>query len=335
MRGALPRNEVTKSWIYDNSASFAHKIELIYRFSRKIKLETGRPPMNTPAKANWFLTHWRGEASLGISYWLNGMLLGYLLPALVAIGYSLLNPLRHHFRADAIVVLILTALQLGLWVWVVVGITRSANRHTARGGRLLWANVARVLMCVSVIGMAIRLETRLIPETRELASLAAGRDPLDTVTVETSPDGRTINLDGTIGLGSAEKLRQIMDVSPTASTLMLNSDGGREMEAEEMALLVQRKHLNTAVQDQCLSSCTIVFMAGNKREVDEGANLGFHQVTADGLTANAKRIMLQKMVEYYRSLGLREWFIDRIIATPPESMWYPTEDELKQAGVLN
>jgi hypothetical protein len=45
--------------------------------------------------------------------------------------------------------------------------------------------------------------------------------------------------------------------------------------------------------------------------------------------------MLQKMVEYYRSLGLREWFIDRIIATPPESMWYPTEDELKQAGVLN
>jgi hypothetical protein len=304
---------------------------LIYGSDNKDRKST----INIVAKPNWFLMHWRGEASLGISYWLNGMLLGYFLPALVAIGYSLLNPRRHHFRADAIVVLTLTALQLGLWVWVIVGITRSANRHTARGGKLVWANVARVLICVSVIGMAIKLQSRLIPETRELVSFAAGRDPLDTVTVETSPDAQTINLDGTIGLGSAEKLRKIIDVSPSASTLMLSSDGGREVEAQEIALLVQRKHLNTTVQDRCLSSCTIVFMAGNKREVDEGADLGFHQVTADGLTADEKKIMLQQMVEYYRSLGLREWFIDRIVATPPESMWYPTQDELKEGGVLN
>ena len=65
------------------------------------------------------------------------MLLGYLLPAVLVIGYSLLNPLRHHLRSDAAVILILTAVQLGLWVWVIVGITRSANRHTARGGKLL------------------------------------------------------------------------------------------------------------------------------------------------------------------------------------------------------
>ena len=34
----------------------------------------------------------------------------------------------------------------------------------------------------------------------------------------------------------------------------------------------------------------------------------------------------------YRALGPREWFNDRIVATPPESMGYPTQDELKQAG---
>ena len=67
-------------------------------------------------KLNWFVAHWRGEASLGIACWLNGLLLGYLLPALVAIGYSLVNPLRHHLRADAAVVLIITALQLAFWV---------------------------------------------------------------------------------------------------------------------------------------------------------------------------------------------------------------------------
>jgi hypothetical protein len=68
-------------------------------------------------RSSWFLSHWRGETSLGISYWLNGILRGSGLPTLVLIGYSLLNPLRHHIRADAFVTLVLIALQLSLWVW--------------------------------------------------------------------------------------------------------------------------------------------------------------------------------------------------------------------------
>ena len=266
---------------------------------------------------------------------MNGILLGYLLPALLLIGYSLVNPLRHHLRANAFVALILTALQLGCWLWVVVGIFRSANRHTERGGKLLWANAARVVMCISVIGMAVRVESRVIPEFRLMGSLAAGHDPLDTVSVETSPDGRTINLDGTIGLGSVDKLQKVIDDSPDATTLILNSDGGREAEAQELALRVRQRHLNTTVQEECLSACTFVFLAGAKRDVEDGADLGFHQPTADGLTADEKKIMVQQMVEYYRSLGLREWFIDHIVATPPEGMWYPTRDELKEAGVIN
>lgn len=304
-------------------------------FLETSKTETGRPPINTPAKTNWFLTHWRGDASLGISYWLNGVLLGTLLPALISIGYSLLNPLRHHLRADAIVVLILTAVQLGLWVWIIVGIIRSANRHTARGGKLFWANAARVMMCISVIGMLMRFDTRLVPELRLLVSFAAGHDPMDTVAVEASADGRVINLEGTIGLGSADKLQKILDASPDATTLVLSSDGGREAEALELALRVRNRHLNTTVQEECLSACTFVFLAGAKRVVEEDADLGFHQPTADNLNADEKKIMFQQMVESYRSLGLREWFIDRIVATPPESMWYPTIDELKQAGVIN
>lgn len=74
--------------------------------------------INSPAKPNWFQTHWRGEASLGISYWLNGMLLGSVLPGVIVLGYSVYHPLRHHLRIDALVTLILIALQLSLWVWL-------------------------------------------------------------------------------------------------------------------------------------------------------------------------------------------------------------------------
>jgi hypothetical protein len=262
-------------------------------------------------------------------------LLGSILPTVITIGYSEFRPLRHHLRAEAAVILLLTALPLCLWVWGIVGIIRSANRHTSRGGKLLWANVARVMVCISVIATGIQLQTHLLPESRLMASLAAGHDPLDMVTVEATPDGRTIMLDGTLGEGSIDKVQRVIDASPDATTLVLNSDGGRETAAEELALRVRQRHLNTLVQDHCLSACTFVFLAGIKREVADDADLGFHQGTADGLSAMQKSILIQRMVDLYRSQGVREWFIDRIVATPPASMWYPTKEELTRAGVIN
>jgi hypothetical protein len=252
--------------------------------------KTGRQSIDTRDKTNWFLTHWRGEASLGISYWLNGVLLANILPAIIIAGYVLLNPLRHYLRTDAVVVLILMALQLTLWVWTVVGVIRSANRHTARGGKLFWANTARVMMCISVIAMTVRLE---------------------------------------------RSLQVVIDASPNATTLVLNSDGGRETAAEELALRVRQRHLNTLVEDHCLSACTFLFLAGDKREVADDAELGFHQGTVQGASATVQAIFNNQMSEYYRSHGVRQWFIDRIVATPPASMWYPIRDELKEGGILN
>jgi hypothetical protein len=263
------------------------------------------------------------------------MLLGSVLPGVIVLGYSLFHPLRHHLRIDALVTLILITLQLSLWVWVIVGITRSANRHTTRGGKLFWANTARVLMCISVIATAVRLERSLIPNARLLASIAAGHDPMDTVSVEATPDGLTIILDGTLGEGSIDKVQKIIDASPNATTLVLNSDGGRETAAEELALRVRQRNLNTLVQEECLSACTFLFLAGNKREIADDAELGFHQAAAEGISEAGKMLVLAQIAEFYLSHGVRQSFIDHIIATPPESMWYPTLEELKEGGVLN
>jgi hypothetical protein len=82
-----------------------------------------------------------------------------------------------------------------------------------------------------------------------------------------------------------------------------------------------------------VSACTYIFLAGAKRELAEDAELGFHQASALGVVASDKKI-IQDMVEYYRSAGLRESFIDHIVATPPDDMWYPTRRELENAGVI-
>ena len=289
-----------------------------------------KPVSTTPS---WFLSHWRGEASLGISYWLNATLLGSLLPSLIFIGYSLINPLRHSLRANAWVVLILINLRLSLWIWTIVGVTRSANRHTSRGGKLFWANAARVMICIAVVATLVNLQKSFIPQMRLMAAIAAGHDPMGTVDVELAADGRTIMLNGTLGEGSVHKVQKMLDAAPGATTVVLNSNGGRGQIAEEIALRVRQRHLNTSVEDHCLSACTYLFLAGTRREVAEDADLGFHQPSAVGIAAGDK-VMIQDMVEYYRSVGLREWFIDRVVATPPDDMWYPTRRELEDAGVI-
>ncbi len=295
--------------------------------NNKREMDHGTP---TPS---WFLSHWRGETSLGISYWLNGILLGSLLPTLILIGYSRINPFRHSLRVNACVILILFTLCLCLWIWTNVGVIRSANRHTSRGGKLFWANVARVMICLAVVLTLVKLERSLIPQMRLLTAIARGHDPMDTVNVEVTPDGRTIMIEGMLGAGSVDKVQKIIDASPDATTLELNSDGGREQIAEELALRVRQRHLNTSVRDHCVSACTYIFLAGAKRELAEDAELGFHQASALGVVASDKKI-IQDMVEYYRSAGLRESFIDHIVATPPDDMWYPTRRELENAGVI-
>jgi hypothetical protein len=126
---------------------------------------------------NWFLSRWRGETSLGISYWLNGILLGTLLPALIVLGYSLINPFPHSLRVNALAILILITLRLCLWIWTGVGVIRSANRHTSRGGKLFWANAARVMICLAVVLALVKLESSLIPQMRLLAAIARRHDP--------------------------------------------------------------------------------------------------------------------------------------------------------------
>jgi hypothetical protein len=287
------------------------------------------------AHRNWFSNHWHGHTSLGIAYWINGLLLGNMLPALALVGFVAVNPFKHSLRANALVTLVLRVVQLAIWIWGITGILRSANRHTSVGGTLFWANAARLAICVGILVTAYRYEHSIIPGLRVTAAIAAGHDPMERAKVETINDGNAILLSGSIGEGSVQEVQSAIDASPRAITLILNSRGGRTAEAEEIALRVRQKHLDTQVQDRCLSACTYIFLAGLHRSAADTAALGFHQPSFPGLTTEGQKQIDQQMVEYYRSVGVRDWFIDRVMATPSKNMWFPTRRELENAGVLS
>jgi hypothetical protein len=231
---------------------------------------------STPASTNWFIRHWRGEITLGESYWLNGVLFANVLPRLFIFGYEAAQPFSQSLRAGSAAAAVLSALQIAIWIWATVGILRSANRHTSRGESLFWANAARVLVVIGIVASAVTLTNNIV-NISLMARIAAGHDPDGIASIESTHNGATLILRGRIGAGSANTLQETLDATPNATTLVLDSPGGRMTEATDIAARVTRRHLDTEVLNRCFSACTMIFMAGAHRSAAPTAKLGFHQ----------------------------------------------------------
>jgi hypothetical protein len=160
-----------------------------------VHLTTTRPAgfkINTASSSpNWFTRHWRGEISLGEAYWLNGFVVANFLPALLLFGYEAAQPFSHSLRTGAAAAVILRLAEMAIWIWAVLGIIRSADRHVSHGGSRFWANAARVTVCISVLTTAKDLYNSVIPITRLMAAIAVGRDPMEKASVESIANGTT------------------------------------------------------------------------------------------------------------------------------------------------
>ncbi|MBM0104705.1 ATP-dependent Clp protease proteolytic subunit [Steroidobacter sp. S1-65] len=286
--------------------------------------------VEAPASRNYFIRHWRGELSLPISYWVNGSLLGLGLGLLFLLMAELAKDWE--LRTTAFVMLGLMSLLILVTIWSTVGILRSANQHASRGGSAGWAIAAQVVTCLSALSFVARVGTQLGPQMGEFASIAFNYDSLKRVNATLSADGTILTLQGTIGTGSYEYVHQVLGAAPEVRTIVLDSQGGRIREAEQLAEMVRDRGLDTYVEGQCASACTYLFLAGKDRAATPNAKIGFHRPSFAG--TSDYQAGLTKMLAYYRTAGISEPFLDRIRNTKSEQMWYPSRDELIDNGVL-
>lgn len=285
------------------------------------------------ADGPYWLRHWRGQLPLARSYWVNGFLVNIGTFAGQAFILGLAQSRQLVLIAWAF--LIFVVLALALRVWSFVGIWRSAGRHVIRGGSAFWAFAARAMVALAVISIVVT-SPRLWLQVREMALVASGHDPVGApAVVKLSPNGRQVTLDGFITSGVGKKLRQVLDSSPNARQLLLNSHGGRILEALAMVDVIKARKLDTRVDENCESACTLLFLAGAERSASPLAAIGFHQPDFPGLSADEREQIIQSNSQDYRAAGISDAFIDRIMATPPTQMWYPSADEMNEAGVLN
>jgi hypothetical protein len=163
--------------------------------------------------------------------------------------------------------------------------------------------------------------------------VALGDQPGPQYTIEVSGDGKSVVFEGGINDGAAEALTRALDMAPAVNTVVFNSMGGWVREGNLVANIISQRDLSTYVEGECTSACTIAFLAGRDRVVGPNAHVGFHQFKSVGEPGGDEGDQTMARAVYERA-GVSREFINRIVATPSEQVWYPAHNELLAENVI-
>ena len=285
---------------------------------------------------NIFKKHWNGEYSLAVSYWGIGVILGVISVTLFSICSSYVDVYGESLTYTSWSILLLTLLMVGYQIWFVVGTWRSADKYSSQLQlKTNWGAFAKfgiVISCMQFAGMAQR---DLYPSINSSYMFLLGGDSFPELKVELVDDGKTLKIDGFFGNGSYKKIKNTVDENISVKRLYLTSNGGRLKEVKLISNLMRQRHLDSYVENECLSFCTVVFLSGDKRYATPNSKLGFHSAKLIGAGDWNKIEMDVATVDLYKSLNLPNEFIKKILDTPFSEMWYPEFSYLLNSGVVN
>jgi hypothetical protein len=279
--------------------------------------------------------HWLGEQPLLLSFWVN-------LVAVRALLWTL--PLRVLAPDPLTVTAMITviAADFALFVWQIVGVVRSAeNRMLSRGGLAptwgIFAALAVVVFAMTTQWLGLYQMTIEKP-ANELFAAKMDRLRESHYRLRVAQDGRSLSLEGTIELGMTKATAAILKREPRISRIELSSTGGNIFEARGMAALLLPLQLQTHVETECSSACTLVFMAGKQRTLGRNARLGFHAYRIDSYLV-MPHIDVQAEQDrdrnYFFERRLTGSFLSRIYERDNADIWFPDRTELLAAGVID
>ncbi len=120
--------------------------------------------------------------------------------------------------------------------------------------------------------------------------------------------------------------------------IILDSAGGRIYEGRELSKIILINGLDTYTLNGCYSACGTAFISGNKRYIAKGANLAFHQYHLGGKNLDPYADVSseqQNDLKIYQRRGISQGFIDKIFKAKQNDLWYPTIEEMLDAGVVH
>jgi hypothetical protein len=294
------------------------------------------PPLLQQAirSRNYIARHWRGELSLPVSYWLNGILGGAAVGVTVGVlAYATdrggdAQPML--WLLSLIVTWIIAAL---LTIWQAVGVWRSATRYR-QGGKRFWGGAAKTLVLLGVVQLAANFVMVGTAQLAGIYEIVTGDARVGPHEFHILANGQTLEFSGGITFGVTQELERFLDAMAGVRTVRLNSTGGRILEAQKMSDLIRSRNLSTFVAGDCLSACTIVFLGGKERFMLPTARFGFHQPAFRGMTAADRNAAIATEQLRLQRFGLSSAFAARATSASPSGMWYPDQDELLRERVV-
>ncbi|SDH66275.1 hypothetical protein SAMN05216603_111166 [Pseudomonas benzenivorans] len=286
-------------------------------------------------KTNFLVTHWRGDYSLGFSYWVIGSLLTVVVVTISAAVGSIDGLRELGPRTSGAVILAFYGFFVPLTLWQLVGIWRSADKHSQRGGKALWAGLAKLMVILGLSGAVVDFTTQGIPLISEGAKLFVGIDNTPPHAIRLLRDGTELELAGGMPFGTTDAVKKFLDAAPAIQVIHLNSRGGRMNEADQLYKTIKERNLITYTSADCVSACSFAFLAGRERYLGESGRLGFHSISIGELSGEVAKELNDEVRQTLKAHGAPNSFIDHALSTSPKDMWYPSKDELLRAKVID
>jgi len=290
--------------------------------------------VSRPRSYNFIAKHWRGEYSLGVSYWLFGFLVAIFIVLLdVALGHFS-DAMNLNTHKQGFIILVYYVATLAVSVWQIVGVIRSASAHVSRGGKRFWAGMAKVMVCLGAFRLIISFFSDGVPLVREGIDMIRGTDNIPPYSLRLMRNDTELELAGGIPIGTTDAVRSMLDSSPTVRVIHLNSTGGRITEANKLASLISQRQLITYTRTSCSSACALAFLAGRERYIGEQGRIGFHSASVNGAMGSAELDLNASFRAVLTRVGAAPQFVAKATTTSPQNMWFPTTEELKQQHII-
>ena len=213
------------------------------------------------------------------------------------------------------------------------------------------------LLNIIIVGVTIICGPAFAQKLQSTSDADVGKFTVDGTTLIYNTNNVAPDLYAEMESDDVALFSEILIAHPNTKILQLTSTGGSIWAGEEMARIAMDYHLDTRVTGECSSACVTLFLAGGRREMDQGGSIGFHQNawSADGLREYYKYwhhdenwdnpfdfgswLYRDVQTEMYHQLSyLIARGVDPVFAVETKrersNLWYPTRRQLEEAGVL-
>jgi hypothetical protein len=283
---------------------------------------------------DYMVRHWRGELTLGRTYWMNCVVVSVAFHGVAKFFQSISSGFSSVGCALYELSFCLTVLVLS--VWQIVGLWRASVRRAAMpdDGFVSW--LGRGMAGLYVVALMMFTYSWLIPRAADAVSVFNDDVQKGVSTIELLPWGTAIEVGGIISPSSYGRFQALLNANPNVRVIYVNSTGGRIQEAIRIAEVIKKRGLDTYVSRMCISAGVLILGAGKSRVARDGAVIGLHGAYMVGVTLSdeEQEIINAAFVSCLRRLGAEEAFIKKAMKVSPAEMLTPGLDELVRQRLL-